>query len=629
MACGNLASEDTGTTTTTELRYPCYVLPVVDFLKLDKFESHAKLLKMGLLRRWTSRMRKKIIFVSHQWLGYQAVDPDNDHFQALHRMLSRLIAGQVGRVDDHWSQCLSLDSNSSSSRPRFGDAMRITWSPEKVFRAEAWKSMLPQMCIWMDYLSMPQLTPSSTDLQRAQLMHAVQSVPAYVELCSLILVLTPVSRHHDTGATCNYASWFERGWCRLEIWFARLCRHKIDIMVCTGGESTPFFLAPSTFKTGSWDTGKFSCCELHHQVAGKRIPCDKVRMRSILNRMIEAKVKYAKNEGHWMDMLYYSAIRLTPMVGQLETEPLEDSAVEFRKFVNWDHCDKEEAQKAGWSLLLLAAMCGQNGAVCEILASSPQDIHQSVAGKVGGFPGFVPGLTPMMAAMAFGNWNTVERLLEARANPLQVTASGSDALMQACSMGNVDTVVHWLARFPDWDLERQERCAGFTALGFAVATGSTKAPLVKALLSLRANVHHVNSGGGNYLCSLAHKEAQDLATLALLLEAGCNVNHVMLPCRHTVKVFFKGMHFLGRITGSRLFEEYAMIYGSTPLHLAAKRGDAVLVKALLEAAACVQKNHQARTPLDVALAFFGEVPAALKAAFAEHGHPCKVPQDCY
>jgi len=231
-----------------------------------------------------------------------------------------------------------------------------------------------------------------------------------------------------------------------------------------------------------------------------------------------------------------------------------------------------------------------------------------------------------MAAMALGNWKTVESLLQAHADPLQVTASGSDALMKACAIGNAETVKHWLARFPDWDLERQEKWAGFTALGFAVGLGTTKQPLVKVLLEARANVHHVNSGGGNLLCSLAHKEGADLATLALLLEAGCSVNHALLPRNPAVKVFYRGMCFLEICTGSRLFAECAMWHGSTPLHFAAKRGDVPLVKSLLEAKALVQKNRQARTPLDVARAFFGLVPATLEAAFAEHRQPCRAPK---
>jgi len=354
---------DAETETTTEVRYPCYVLSVLDFLKLDKFRSHEKLLRMGLLRPWEPSMHKKIIFVSHQWLGYHAVDPNNDHFRALHRLLSRLMNGLVPRVDAHWSQRLIVETN-------------------QVVKAEEWKSVLPHMYVWMDYFSMPQWTPSCKVQQVKNASDAIHSIPAYVELCSLILVLAPVCRHSDTGATCNFASWFERGWCRLEIWFARLSRREIDMMVCTGGESTPYFLTPLTFTTGVWDQGKFSCCEQNHQIMGRHVPCDKVRVQSILRRMLEAKVQYSKSEGRWMDMVYYSAIRLTSWAGQLGIEAPEDSATGFRKFVSWDHVDKEEAQKAGWSLLLLAAMCGQTGAVRELLASTPQDINRPVFFKV-------------------------------------------------------------------------------------------------------------------------------------------------------------------------------------------------------------------------------------------------------
>ncbi len=39
----------------------------------------------------------------------------------------------------------------------------------------------------------------------------------YVELSSLMLVLTPVCAHVDTKDACSFASWRMRGWCRMEL----------------------------------------------------------------------------------------------------------------------------------------------------------------------------------------------------------------------------------------------------------------------------------------------------------------------------------------------------------------------------------------------------------------------------
>lgn len=46
----------------------------------------------------------------------------------------------------------------------------------------------------------------------------MESIPAYVEACSLFLALVPSVVHEDSGEPCNLAGWLSRGWCRTELW---------------------------------------------------------------------------------------------------------------------------------------------------------------------------------------------------------------------------------------------------------------------------------------------------------------------------------------------------------------------------------------------------------------------------
>jgi hypothetical protein len=119
------------------------------------------------------------------------------------------------------------------------------------------------MYVWMDYLCMPQLSSVQTTKTDATVVNhsnagcpseqcaipsqdhskgdsadsklltlAVQSLPAYVEMCCMMLVLVPTGEHRDrAGEIVDWCSWRRRGWCRLEFSAAQLCRRRVPVMV--------------------------------------------------------------------------------------------------------------------------------------------------------------------------------------------------------------------------------------------------------------------------------------------------------------------------------------------------------------------------------------------------------------
>lgn len=47
---------------------------------------------------------------------------------------------------------------------------------------------------------------------------AVDSIPSYVERSSMMWILVPPCKHQDLeGTICDFNSWRDRGWCRMEV----------------------------------------------------------------------------------------------------------------------------------------------------------------------------------------------------------------------------------------------------------------------------------------------------------------------------------------------------------------------------------------------------------------------------
>ena len=100
---GDAAAADRVRTAVAQ-QYPMYLMPVQELLKLDRFEPHQKLLRESLLRPGllvkyqADRHRGRVIFASHQWAGHNHPDPDNEQLRCLQRLLQRMMAGEIERI---------------------------------------------------------------------------------------------------------------------------------------------------------------------------------------------------------------------------------------------------------------------------------------------------------------------------------------------------------------------------------------------------------------------------------------------------------------------------------------------------------------------------------------------------
>eukprot|EP00971_Amphidinium_carterae_P309617 6153140-Amphidinium_carterae.1 len=147
-------------------------------------------------------------FVSHEWLGYLHPDPDGVQLRHMQEIFRKFQEGNARCLFDEatWDHFLQ-------GAPRDEADLRA-FEQELAFRRQFEEDELPhhvaQGCVWMDYHSIPQATRGATFLA------AVNSILHYVERCDYFWVCAPPTVHRDTHERKDFATWRNRGWCRLE-----------------------------------------------------------------------------------------------------------------------------------------------------------------------------------------------------------------------------------------------------------------------------------------------------------------------------------------------------------------------------------------------------------------------------
>ena len=57
------------------MKFPMFVVAVPDLLALPRLLPHQTMLEQGLLREYTDEMAGRVLFLSHQWLGWELRRP--------------------------------------------------------------------------------------------------------------------------------------------------------------------------------------------------------------------------------------------------------------------------------------------------------------------------------------------------------------------------------------------------------------------------------------------------------------------------------------------------------------------------------------------------------------------------
>lgn len=618
-----VATKPHGTGKACEMLYPMHVISAKEFLKLPRLLPHHELLTRGVLKKWSPKSRNKVIIVSHQWLKYSEPDPESEHFLTLQRVLAKLMKSEVAKVDDWWLHKAVFQTKATS----------------------VGKNEWQDADLWIDYSCMPQVGPQSDRKTILNAAKAVESIPAYVENSDLMMVVTPVTRHKDSGELCNYASWRGRGWCRMELMCSILARRKIRTMVCIGENAKPFLLHPCEACRLVTGTGSFSCCKLGHKFNGMTMQCDKEKVRSVLDLMLTNKIEHSRSTGAITEQHFYASLRhaflqdlpVNPSpnpealanVGTRQHAAEEERAAaaagsplqQLRTRLHWKDHDDASAKTTGFTLVMCAALMDDAEAIKQLAAPAGGRVGEVNIGLKKNFPHLsymMKGATPLVGAMVFGRWETCQALIDAGADPKRTMFNGMDALFSACCKGNLPNIKAFLARFPAWEIDRTEPCMGLNATCLSALVGSAEVKAVlQTLLEAKAAIASPKFWGGeeSMLSLLASNENVNSDAAHFLLSKGCNVNGCWRPQKLPLKGILKAARLAGRLPHGTAVDEFALLEGATPLHFAAKRGDVELIQLLMTARAEPAKNRQGRTPLDVAGTFFGgSVPALLQAS---------------
>ena len=638
----------------TSARYPMYVIPVKTLLELQQWEPHQNLLAKGKLVEVTPEVDLEIVFVSHQWTSFEHPDPTGEQLARLQAVLRQLMAGQT----------------SVMGNPQ----LQVIYSSTFETKGEQWAATLPKVCVWFDYVSIPQpgavddaatadaapsvkkmpsLKKMATSDHRVidaaataavesssshashtegaaarkaelvrQLVDAVDSIPSYVERSAQMWVLVPPTAHNSVAdGVCNFASWRSRGWCRMEFAAAKLaCGDEMPVMIIEGAAKPLVYFNPcDTFKLRS-SRGAFS------------VDDDRTVVNKTLASMLRAKAASFAALGDvtlsrlvfvfrpvFVDAEYVDALDAdtpatagTPEYGAVaasgEYKPAAETAVErLKRRLAW-RSDAEEAaweKETGFNLLTLAAALDDTAAVSELIAGDDAAALLAARGvkmvlTKGCAPhrrqpfsqlfcGYGEGMTPLVAAMTLGSPATVGALLDGGADP-QRDASKlfGDApchFRGSILAGNVETTRYFLQRYPQYVNKPVVNGSGTTPLHLATWTSACQrqAEMIRTLLDLGAagSLDTQQMFWGTPLMNLACRDDADPESFELLVGAGASIDQrakmsgmmKMMKAMSAVGAFFGSVKMRGLRTmiNTRTFAPGN--FATTPLHVAAERGD--------------------------------------------------------
>ena len=192
-----------------------YVMSLHDFLKkfgghrFPKIESHETYMKEGLLHDASfTHKDSKIIYLSHEPVGTDHVDPRGEQFGHGTKLLDRLQKGEIKRTDmDPFHSLLYKQTFTTTGE----DWIRML-NPEKTY-------------IWYDGFSVP----------KEKRDEAFRFVPEIIKRCDFMIILAPGCTHFDkidprTGRKKNlcYLTYRQNAMCVYEMFCAFLTPKEVS-----------------------------------------------------------------------------------------------------------------------------------------------------------------------------------------------------------------------------------------------------------------------------------------------------------------------------------------------------------------------------------------------------------------
>ena len=380
-----------------------------------------------------------------------------------------------------------------------------------------------------------------------ELMKAVNSIPAYVERCTHFLAICPTIQHRDLDeVACDFASWLERGWCRVELYSLLLARHNsIPAIVVKGSECAPFMISPSAALPRSPGLGRYTCCDRGHvmvdAVSGKqrRIPCDKSKVGAVIWNMLQKKREYHLGYGELLLYRLWTALSSGVMEGLvcMDMPSIPTTVEEFLAEYRFDSPTDEENSGSGYTPLILATISGNDCVVRSLITRHNVNVNSRTLIKLpelsadkGGTALHAVSFCPREQTHAI-----VTALLAAGADPHAIMDSGGTVLMTTAMSLNEVAAKNILDCCADTrlDLEQKLSLNSATALGCACYQGTTE--IVELLLDAGADRAHKNDHGGTPLIDACCNAAASPRMLELLVAPPPNSTHSAIDINYQAK----------------------------------------------------------------------------------------------
>jgi hypothetical protein len=391
------------------MHYGMYVMSLENFLSMEGLPPHQQLKREGKLMEWTEDLDRPVLFLSHQWLSFKHPDPLLEQVRTFQELLQELKTGNMDVPLAVLHKCW------------------MKAGVETCLPGTHWKEVLPKAMVWMDYFSMPQPTVIdeenvvangsdsrhlSTDLEKA-----VRSIPAYVENSEYFFVLAPPAKHKDLTEISDRVSWASRGWCRMEAQARALSTRGGPVIMVQGAKSAEMMIPAEWYRTPVGE-GVFTCCKLGHKLPTPNgvieIPCDKVKVATVLETMYDNKVKTLAEQEDLLEWRWLRARRQTLFAGlphdyaQRESQTLEEFLEEY-KFASVN-----DGEESGGSPLRFAVI-RRDAALAEALVAAGANVDCKVQEDM---PLLYhnEGQTMLHTAGIFGNLSVIKPLIEAGAD---------------------------------------------------------------------------------------------------------------------------------------------------------------------------------------------------------------------
>lgn len=522
-----------------QMLHPMKCVRMSSFLVMNKFLPYHEAKQKCLHEEPTED--SVVHLVSHQWLGDSEPDPDGKHLRALQAVFNRIIAGGVRHLfkDEDWEPFLKGISAGSDDKVK---KLESTGSLSLSRSAADVSSDIAEGLIWLDYLSIPQMTTAQpagwangtssqsmiesmnstrsinsvpmrknssgtgsrasymmdrSDVVALQQAHAINSIPAYVERCNYFWICAPHAKHSDSGLTCDFHSWRSRGWCRLEEWTNALAkRRKMPLLISDSEKlstvgAIDFLLSQLGRSEKAVCSGDFTCCRLNHRVGARAIPCDKDQLGDILLRLYDSKLQQLKANNQRLMYGLLLCLRETVYSGTIHQPGRPSSSETVNEFLDRiAYKSIDDLNEIGDTPLHWAVFLADVALVSKLLTAKPE--LANIRNKV--------GLTALTLG-AFRNDAQLPLVIDrvmACSSPEELNAgtkNGITVLDRAASSGFAENCQALIMRRAQVDVRRLDN--GYSPLLSAAEAGY--AGCCEVLLKHRADINATSKAGNTAL----------------------------------------------------------------------------------------------------------------------------------